>query len=117
LQDAGLEIISGGTDNHLMMVDLRAYSVTGLDAENALGQAGMTVNKNMIPGDPQAARITSGIRLGSPALTTRGFKEEHMKQVGSWIVGILKNIGDESLKVRTRAEIREFVKSFPLFQS
>lgn len=115
LQEGGLKIVSGGTDNHLMMVDLRPFNVTGAEAEVALEHAGMTTNKNMIPGDPQPPRVTSGIRLGTPALTTRGFKAAEMKQVASWMVKVLKDPTNQGLLTQTRSEIREFCSKFPLW--
>jgi len=116
LQESGLKIVSGGTDNHLMMVDLRPFDLTGAEAETLLEEAGMTVNKNMIPGDPQPPRVSSGIRLGSPALTTRGFKEAEMKQVAEWIVKNLKEPKNSTQIQKTRDEIRNFTEQFPLWQ-
>ena len=116
LKNGGLELVSGGSDNHLVLVDLRPFGITGAEAELVLDHAGITVNKNMIPRDPQSPRVTSGVRLGSAALTTRGFGADDMKKVASWILRVLKNSKDESEVKKTRAEIREFCKSFPLFQ-
>lgn len=116
LMTAGLEIVSGGTDNHLMMVDLRPFKITGARAEEVLEHGGITVNKNMIPGDPESPRVTSGIRLGTPALTTRGFQEKDIRQVGQWIVSLLKSPQDESLQKKTKSEIADFCEKFPLWQ-
>jgi len=116
LKKGGLELVSGGSDNHLILVDLRPFGVTGSDAELSLDHAGVTVNKNMIPRDPQPPRVTSGIRLGTAALTTRGFGGDDMKRVSEWILRVLKNPKDQGVIQKTRAEIRDFCKSFPLFQ-
>ena len=115
LQSGGLTVISGGTDNHMMLLDLRPFQITGDVAERVLERSGVTANKNMIPGDPQPPRVTSGIRLGSPALTTRGFSEDDFRRVGDWILKVLKAPQDESLHSKTRSEIREFCKGFPLW--
>lgn len=115
LQAGGLDIVSGKTENHCMMVDLRPFDMTGAEAEKVLGEAHITVNKNMIPGDPQPPMQTSGIRLGTPALTTRGLTESHMKQVGQWIVAVLKNRKDESAVQKIGAEIKDFSSQFPLW--
>jgi len=115
LQDGGLTVVSGGTDNHMMMIDLRPFKLTGDVAESALERSGITANKNMIPGDPQPPRVTSGIRLGSPALTTRGFKEDDFTKVGEWILKTLKNPQDEALSARVKSEIKEFSSKYPLW--
>jgi glycine hydroxymethyltransferase len=96
LTEGGLRIVSGGTDNHLMLVDLRPVDLTGQAAEDALHAAGITINKNLIPFDPQPPKVTSGIRLGSPAVTTRGFRQAEMKLVGESILGALRNADNEA---------------------
>ena len=111
---AGFRIVSGGTDNHLMLVDLRSQGVTGKDAEEALGRAGITVNKNQIPFDPQKPTISSGIRVGSAALTTRGMKVPEMEKVAKFIARGIK--GDASASAALRAEVEEFARSFPLYR-
>jgi glycine hydroxymethyltransferase len=116
LMKGGLSLVSGGTDNHLVLVDLRPFGVTGADAELALDYAGITANKNMIPQDPQSPRVTSGVRLGTPALTTRGLKEAEMTRVASWILKVLKNVKDETVIRQVRAEIKDFCRPYPLFQ-
>jgi glycine hydroxymethyltransferase len=116
LLKGGLEIVSGGTDNHLILVDLRPFNLTGKEAENVLEKAGITTNMNMIPNDPQPPRITSGIRLGTPALTSRGFTKEHIVQVASWMIDVLKAPQDEALTKKTREEVRAFCEPFPLFK-
>jgi len=115
LQAEGLSVVSGGTDNHLMLIDLRPFEITGQKAEDVLGRAGITVNKNLIPQDPQSARVTSGIRLGSPALTTRGLLESEMKSVGQWIVKALKASENEEKLLQIREEIRDFCAQYPLW--
>lgn len=111
----GYDIVSGGTDNHLMLVDLTRTGITGRDAENALHDAGITVNKNMVPFDERSPFVTSGIRLGTPALTTRGFKEPEMKRVAQLIDRVLKNPDDEKVKAAVRGEVKEMCNAFPLY--
>ncbi|WP_291325831.1 serine hydroxymethyltransferase [Desulfovibrio sp. UCD-KL4C] len=115
LMDAGFELVSGGTDNHLMMVDLTNKDITGKDAEIALDAAGVTVNKNTIPFETRSPFVTSGIRIGTPALTTRGMKEKEMEKVASWISAGIGSIGNETKLAGIRKEIAEFAKDFPLF--
>jgi glycine hydroxymethyltransferase len=113
LQRRGLRIVSGGTDTHLLLVDLTPVNVTGKAAEEALERAGITVNKNMIPFDAEKPTITSGIRIGTPALTTRGMREDEMRRIAAWIAGVVKNTEDEDLIRHVRAEIAEFAAQFP----
>lgn len=112
----GLRIVSGGTDNHLMLVDLRAKGVTGKQAEEILEKAGITCNKNAIPNDPEKPFITSGIRLGSPAMTTRGMKEKEARQIARMIIKVLDNIDDEVKIAEVKAEVLELTKKFPLYK-
>jgi glycine hydroxymethyltransferase len=114
LVSGGIKLASGGTDNHLMLADVTAIGLTGSIAEKALDRAGITVNKNMIPFDQRKALDPSGIRLGTPALTTRGMKEAEMKRVGAWILQVLRAPEDQSNLAAVRGEIREFCKSFPV---
>lgn len=116
LKNGGLRIVSGGTDNHLILVDLTPKGLTGREVEVALGKAHITVNKNGIPYDTQKPMITSGIRIGTPALTTRGMKEEEMKIVASFILRVIDNITDEAEIEKVGKEIREFCKDFPLYK-
>src|SRR6266566_751102 len=109
----GYAIVSGGTDSHLMLVDLRKKTITGKDAEILLDRAAITVNKNTIPGDPQSPFVTSGIRLGTPALTTRGMREEEMRRIGGMIDAVLSSSGDATVE-RVAAEVREVTAAFPL---
>ena len=108
------QLISGGTDTHLMLVDLRAQNITGKEAEEALDEAGITVNKNTVPFETRSPFITSGIRIGTAALTTRGMKEEEMHFIGGLIVDTLNNIKDTSHRRKTRLKVREFSEQFPL---
>ncbi len=116
LMDLGYDIVSGGTDNHLMLLDLRNRKVTGKDAEAALEAAGMTVNKNMVPNDPQPPTVTSGVRIGTPALTTRGMKENEMREVAFLMDKILSDINNESILDRVRAQVLDLSRRFPLYQ-
>ena len=115
--EKGYKIISGGTDNHLMLIDLRSKDLNGKLAEETLIKADITVNKNMVPFDTQSPLITSGIRIGAPAITTRGFKEEDCSRTVEWIDRILSNADNEQIIGNVKAEINEYMKSFPLFQS
>jgi glycine hydroxymethyltransferase len=117
LQRGGLRLCSGGTDTHLMLVDLRPKKLVGKVAEEVLGKAGITVNKNMIPFDPEKAMVTSGVRIGTPALTSRGMKAADMATVGGFIVEALDNASDEGRLNRIREKIREFTRDFPLYAS
>jgi glycine hydroxymethyltransferase len=115
LMERGHEIVSGGTDNHLFLVDLIAKEVTGKDADAALGRANITVNKNTVPNDPRSPFVTSGLRIGTPAVTTRGFKEGESAQLGHWIADVLADINDESVIRRTRQSVLEICKRFPVY--
>jgi glycine hydroxymethyltransferase len=115
LQERGLRIVSGRTDCHMFLVDLRAKNVTGKDAEDALGRAHMTVNKNAIPNDPQKPMVTSGIRLGSPAITTRGFGAAETTQLANLIADVLEAPRDEAVIVRTAAAAKALCAKFPVY--
>jgi glycine hydroxymethyltransferase len=115
LQRAGCRLVSGGTDNHLMLVDLRPKKLTGKLAEAALDKAGITVNKNMIPFDPEKPMVTSGIRVGTPALTTRGMKETEMARVGELLGEALDHALDEAALGKVRGKVRELAHDFPLY--
>ena len=108
-------IISGGTDNHLILIDLRNKNISGKKAEAVLGKAEITLNKNMVPYDDKSAFVTSGIRVGTPAITTRGMKEEHMQFVVNVIDNALMNADDEHTLVTIRKEVNEFMAQFPLY--
>jgi glycine hydroxymethyltransferase len=111
----GLKLVSGGTDNHLILIDLTETGLAGKQVEDALGEVEIYVNKNMIPFDTRKPTDPSGIRLGTPALTTRGMKEEEMKLVGEMIEKIIKNISDENVKKEVRESVRELVTKFPIY--
>ena len=113
LQKEGFRLVSGGTDNHLILVDTMPMGITGRDAEKALDEVNITANKNAIPFDTQKPNVTSGIRLGTAAMTTKGFREEEFRKVGSWIAEVLKNKDDEQLKERIRQEVIELTEQFP----
>jgi glycine hydroxymethyltransferase len=114
LAEGGLRIISGGTDNHLMLVDVRSAHVNGQEAEDVLHQIGITVNKNLIPFDPAPPRVTSGIRLGTPAVTTRGFGQAEMESVADWILRALHEPSDEALKCYLREMTLDLCARFPV---
>ena len=116
LEDGGLRIVSGGTDNHLMLVDLQSKKVTGKLAEEKLEKAGITCNKNAIPNDPEKPFVTSGIRLGTPAVTTRGMKEDEREIVGNLILKVLNNIEDENIIKEVKNEVTELTGRFPLYK-
>jgi glycine hydroxymethyltransferase len=114
LIERGYAIVSGGTDTHLMLVDLRPKGLTGQEAQTLLDRAGITVNKNTIPGDPQSPFVTSGIRIGTPAVTTRGFRETEMEKVADFIDAVLTQ-KDDAAMVRVRGDVRELTEQFPLY--
>jgi glycine hydroxymethyltransferase len=111
----GYKLISGGTDNHLVLLDMRSKNMTGKAAEDALGKADITVNKNMIPGDPESPFVTSGVRIGTPAVTTRGMKEADMKHIVGLIDLVLKNPEDAKTVEAAKAEVHAMTKQFPLY--
>lgn len=111
----GYNIVSNGTDDHLMLIDLIDKNITGKDAEAALGQAYITVNKNAVPNDPQSPFVTSGIRIGTPAVTTRGFKEEECEQVANWLCDILDNLQDQATIARVKKSVLELCGRFPVY--
>jgi glycine hydroxymethyltransferase len=115
LQQRGYKIVSGGTDNHLFLIDLIDKNVTGKDADAALGRAHITVNKNAVPNDPRPPAVTSGLRIGTPAVTTRGFKEPEVRQLANWIADVLDAVGDESAVERVRAEVVALCRRFPVY--
>jgi glycine hydroxymethyltransferase len=117
LQARGLRIVSGGTDSHMFLVDLRAKRITGKDAETALGRAHITVNKNAIPDDPEKPTVTSGIRLGSPAMTTRGFREAEAEQMGRLIADVLEAPQDDKTLVRVAGETKELCRRLPVYRT
>jgi glycine hydroxymethyltransferase len=115
LQEKGIGIVSGGTDNHLLLVKTDSVGLTGKEAEKVLERAHITCNKNMIPGDTRSPFVTSGIRLGTPAMTTRGLKEEHMDKVATWIDQSLRNPNDEQALDKIRSEVTSLCSDFPVY--
>ena len=116
LVKGGLRIVSGGTDNHLMLVDLRAKGVTGKQAEESLEKAGITCNKNAIPNDPEKPFITSGVRLGTPAITARGMKEDEAVKIAEMIIKVLENINDDEKIAEVKNEVLKLTEKFPLYK-
>ena len=115
LIERGYHIISGGTDNHSMLIDLSNKEITGRDAEVALGKADITLNKNMVPFDKKSAMVTSGIRIGTAAVTTRGFSEDDCRQTVAWIDEVITNAGDAAVLARVRKDVNAFMEGFPLY--
>ena len=117
LAERGYPIVSGGTDNHLMLVSLIEHGVTGKDAEAALERAHITPNKNSVPNDPQSPFVTSGLRLGTPAITTRGFGADETRALSGWIADILDDIESEETIERVRGQVLELCERFPVYAS
>jgi glycine hydroxymethyltransferase len=115
LANEGMRVVSGGTDNHLILLDLTNLGITGLEAEIALGKAHITVNKNTIPNESRSPFVTSGLRVGTPAVTTRGMKEEEMRKIGHWIATVVKDIKNEVVTRKVGAEVHEMSKTFSLY--
>ncbi len=113
--DRGVNIVSGGTDNHLFLVDLISRKLTGKELDAALGRAHITVNKNAVPNDPQSPFVTSGIRIGTPSITTRGMKEAESTKIGGWICDIIDNMGNEAVVDKVRGQVAELCKAFPMY--
>jgi len=116
LIERGFSIVSGGTVNHLMLVDMIAKDITGKDADAALNKAHITVNKNSVPNDPRSPFVTSGLRLGTPAVTTRGFKQPEIVRLSHWIADILDHMGDESVITHVKSEVLALCREFPVYQ-
>ena len=114
-QDRGVEIVSKGTKNHMFLVDLISKDLTGKDVEESLGRANITLNKNAVPNDPQSRFVTSGLRIGTPAITTRGFKEKEASKVATWICDVLKDLNSEDEIKRVKSEVVELCKEFPVY--
>ncbi|MGB9761086.1 MAG: serine hydroxymethyltransferase [Caldimicrobium thiodismutans] len=115
-KEEGFRVVSGGTDNHLVLIDVSSKGLTGAQAEILLEEAGITVNKNAIPFDPLPPKITSGIRIGTPAITTRGLKEKEVEEVAHWMCEILKNPENEALRKDVRKKVRELCERFPFYK-
>jgi glycine hydroxymethyltransferase len=116
LTQRGLRIVSGGTQSHVMLVDLRSKGITGKVAEAALGQAHMTINKNSIPNDPEKPMVTSGVRIGTPAMTTRGFKDEEARITANLIADVLDNPNDPANIEAVRAKVNALTSRFPVYK-
>jgi len=116
LEEDGLRLVSGGTDTHLILVDLSKKSLTGDKTATILEEAGIVVNKNSIPFDPQPPSITSGIRPGTPALTTRGMKESEVQLIGRWINKIISSPKDKTLRKKIRSSVRDLCQQFPIYE-
>ena len=114
-QERDVEIVSKGTKNHMFLVDLINKEITGKDVEESLGRANITLNKNAVPNDPQSRFVTSGLRIGTPAITTRGFKEKEASQVATWICDVLKDLNSEDEIKRVKSEVKELCKEFPVY--
>ena len=112
----GVDVVSGGTDNHLFLVDLVSKGITGKDLDATLDRANITVNKNAVPNDPQSPFVTSGIRIGTPSITTRGFREAEASRVASWICDIIDNMGNEALVERIKGEAKALCNRFPMYE-
>ncbi len=115
LLDNNITLVSGGTDNHLCLLDLTNYGLTGLEAETALGKAAITVNKNTIPNETKSPFVTSGLRIGTPAVTSRGMKEDDMRKIGDWIARVIKNINNDTVINTVKDEVVEFASKYPLY--
>jgi glycine hydroxymethyltransferase len=111
----GYNIVSGGTDNHLMLIDLIDKGITGKAVDAALGRAHITVNKNTVPNDPQSPFVTSGIRIGTPAVTTRGFEQAEVRQVANWMCDIMDDHENEAVLDQVRAKVSELCARFPVY--
>ena len=116
LTERGLRIVSGGTQSHVMLVDLRSKNITGKDAERVLGDAHMTINKNAIPNDPEKPMVTSGVRIGTPAMTTRGFKDEEARATAHLIADVLDNPHDADNIAAVRAKVHALTSRFPVYR-
>ena len=116
IMSRGIDVVSGGTENHIILVDLRSKNITGKDAEKALGSVNITANKNTVPNDPQSPFVTSGIRLGTPAVTTRGFKSKEIVDISNWICDIVLDMENEDLKKEIKNKVAELCSRFPVYK-
>ena len=114
--EQGYKVVSGGTDNHMFLIDLIAKEITGKEADHSLGLANITVNKNTVPNDPRSPFVTSGLRIGTPAVTTRGFKEAEIKRLTAWMCDILNNIGDSNTIEKVREQVLDLCRAFPVYR-
>ena len=111
----GYKVVSGGTENHLFLLDLVDKNITGKDADAALGRANITVNKNSVPNDPKSPFVTSGVRVGTPAITRRGFKEAEARELAGWMCDVLDNINDEATIERTKQKVLDICARLPVY--
>jgi glycine hydroxymethyltransferase len=116
IQDRGIDVVSGKTDNHIVLMDLRSKELTGKDCEQALGQANITVNKNAVPNDPQSPFVTSGIRLGTPAVTTRGFRSDEVEILTNWICDIVLDLGNADTINSIKDQVVQMCNRFPVYK-
>ncbi|MBH8629944.1 serine hydroxymethyltransferase, partial [Pseudomonas aeruginosa] len=112
----GYDVVSGGTDNHLMLISLVRQGLTGKEADAALGRVGITVNKNAVPNDPQSPFATSGIRIGTPAITTRGLQEAQSRELAGWICDILDHLGDADVEAKVATQVAGLCADFPVYR-
>lgn len=115
-QSRGFDIVSNGTEDHLFLVSLVKHGITGKAADAALGKANITVNKNTVPNDPQSPFVTSGIRVGTPAITTRGFKEGESELLANWMCDVMENLDDEALAARVAENVTALCRKFPVYK-
>jgi glycine hydroxymethyltransferase len=116
-QSRGYKVVSGGTDNHLFLLDLIDHEITGKAADAALGRANITVNKNAVPNDPRSPFVTSGLRIGTPAVTTRGFKETECESLTTWMCDVLDDIENDNMVASVRHKAMELCRQFPVYQA
>jgi glycine hydroxymethyltransferase len=113
--DRGFDVVSGGTDDHLFLLSLIGKEYSGKDADAALGRANITVNKNSVPNDPRSPFVTSGLRIGTPAVTRRGFKEAEVAELTNWICDVLDNINDEAVIARVKGQVQTICAKYPVY--
>ena len=116
IMSRGIDVVSNGTENHIVLVDLRSKNITGKDLEKLLGTVNITVNKNSVPNDTASPFVTSGIRIGTPAITTRGFGKNEVIQVANWIADIIDNFEDQSVHKRVRDEVHALTSDYPVYK-
>jgi len=115
IMSRGVDVVTGGTENHIVLVDLINKDITGKDLEKALGDVNITVNKNAVPNDPRSPFVTSGVRLGTPAVTTRGFKTEEIKLLSNWICDVIENINDDNVKAEIKNKVIKLTREYPVY--
>ena len=115
IMSRGIDVVTGGTENHIILVDLRSKNITGKDLEKALGNVNITVNKNSVPNDPKSPFVTSGIRLGTPAITTRGFKAKEVELISNWICDVILNMDDESKLKEIKSKVNDLCSKYPVY--